>query len=176
MGAVTAVLAILCAAAVLAAFVKCCHSPTSKQRHPTFTFGGDRSMPCACPLCKEAQRGVRPDIVTTEPPVSGRSSRRRGHKLAGEFAQRKRVAVVGAGPAGASAARQLAERGHSVVVFEAASDVGGRTYTMKQQGYHQFDSGAGFFTNFCTRVLAVSLAATGAALTLHARGWLQTLS
>jgi len=72
-----------------------------------------------------------------------------------DFQVRKRVAVIGAGPAGASAARQLAERGHTVVVFEAADDVGGRTFTLRAP-YHQFDSGAGFFTDFCTLTPAPS--------------------
>ncbi|MBD0844639.1 FAD-dependent oxidoreductase [Streptomyces sp. TRM68416] len=38
----------------------------------------------------------------------------------------KRVAVVGAGPAGLEAARVLAERGHDVHLFEAADRVGGQ--------------------------------------------------
>jgi len=39
---------------------------------------------------------------------------------------RKKVVVVGAGPAGLEAARISAERGHEVVVFEAADDMGGQ--------------------------------------------------
>ena len=38
----------------------------------------------------------------------------------------KRVVVVGAGPAGLEAARVAAERGHQVVVFEAAPEAGGQ--------------------------------------------------
>ncbi|NUT46051.1 MAG: NADPH-dependent 2,4-dienoyl-CoA reductase, partial [Saccharothrix sp.] len=38
----------------------------------------------------------------------------------------KRVAVVGAGPAGLAAATALAERGHSVELFEADDDIGGQ--------------------------------------------------
>ncbi|WP_299204555.1 NADH:flavin oxidoreductase [uncultured Amphritea sp.] len=40
--------------------------------------------------------------------------------------QRKRVVVVGAGPGGLEAARVAAERGHEVIVFEAASNAGGQ--------------------------------------------------
>ncbi|MBB3236964.1 FAD-dependent oxidoreductase [Phyllobacterium endophyticum] len=39
---------------------------------------------------------------------------------------RKKVVVVGAGPAGLEAARVAGERGHAVVVFEAADDPGGQ--------------------------------------------------
>ncbi|MGM1063219.1 FAD-dependent oxidoreductase [Saccharothrix sp. Mg75] len=38
----------------------------------------------------------------------------------------KRVAVVGAGPAGLAAATSLAERGHAVELFEAEDDIGGQ--------------------------------------------------
>jgi N-methyl-L-proline demethylase len=39
---------------------------------------------------------------------------------------RKKVVIVGAGPAGLEAARVSAERGHEVIVLEAASDPGGQ--------------------------------------------------
>jgi NADPH-dependent 2,4-dienoyl-CoA reductase/sulfur reductase-like enzyme len=41
-------------------------------------------------------------------------------------AERKKVVVVGTGPAGLEAARVAGERGHDVVVFEAASNPGGQ--------------------------------------------------
>ena len=40
--------------------------------------------------------------------------------------ERKRMAVVGAGPAGLTAATLLAERGHAVHLFDAASEIGGQ--------------------------------------------------
>jgi 2,4-dienoyl-CoA reductase-like NADH-dependent reductase (Old Yellow Enzyme family)/thioredoxin reductase len=39
---------------------------------------------------------------------------------------KRRVAIIGAGPAGLEAARVAGERGHEVIVFEAASDAGGQ--------------------------------------------------
>ncbi len=39
---------------------------------------------------------------------------------------RKRVAVVGAGPAGLAAATTLAERGHDVTLYDAAAQIGGQ--------------------------------------------------
>ncbi len=52
-----------------------------------------------------------------------------------------KVAVIGAGVAGLAAGRKLQELGHQVVVFEASSQVGGRTAT-RRVGAFVFDSGA----------------------------------
>ena len=46
--------------------------------------------------------------------------------------QRRRMAVVGAGPAGLTAATVLAERGHEVHLFDAAAEVGGQLNMAKQ--------------------------------------------
>ncbi len=46
--------------------------------------------------------------------------------------QKKKIAVVGAGPAGLAAATVLAERGHAVDLFDAASEIGGQFNMAKQ--------------------------------------------
>ncbi len=48
-------------------------------------------------------------------------------------ATRKRVVVVGGGPAGMEAARVLAERGHRVTLFEQSDHLGGQWYAACQQ-------------------------------------------
>ena len=47
-------------------------------------------------------------------------------------AQRKSVAIIGAGPAGLSTAITCAERGHEVTVFEKAAEIGGQLNLAKQ--------------------------------------------
>ncbi|MED4586789.1 FAD-dependent oxidoreductase [Brevibacillus choshinensis] len=52
----------------------------------------------------------------------------------------KKVAVVGAGPAGLEAARVLAERGHQVVIFEKQNQVGGQlNYARQVPGKEEFN-------------------------------------
>ncbi|MFD2369278.1 FAD-dependent oxidoreductase [Brevibacillus sp. GCM10020057] len=52
----------------------------------------------------------------------------------------KRVAVVGAGPAGLEAARVLAERGHQVVIFEKQAQIGGQiNYARQVPGKEEFN-------------------------------------
>ncbi|MCC5861517.1 MAG: NAD(P)-binding protein [Gammaproteobacteria bacterium] len=56
-----------------------------------------------------------------------------------------RVAVIGAGAAGAMLARSLQQRGLAVEVFDKARGPGGRMAT-RRQGAYAFDHGAQYFT------------------------------
>lgn len=56
-----------------------------------------------------------------------------------------RIAVVGAGAAGAMAARMLSDHGHAVEIFEKARGAGGRLATRRDNSL-QFDHGAQYLT------------------------------
>ena len=76
--------------------------------------------------------------------------------------QRKRYAVVGAGPAGLAAATTLAERGHEVHLYEAAAQIGGQ-FNMARRipGKEEFSETLRYF--------ARRIEVTGVALHLNAR-------
>lgn len=77
-------------------------------------------------------------------------------------AQRKRLAVVGAGPAGLACATILAERGHTVDLFEASGRIGGQFNMAKQiPGKEEFHETLRYFSYRIER--------TGVALHLNTR-------
>ncbi|MFF9757012.1 FAD-dependent oxidoreductase [Streptomyces sp. NPDC014344] len=60
--------------------------------------------------------------------------------------RRKRVAVVGAGPAGLACAVSAAERGHDVTLFDAASEIGGQFNVARRvPGKQEFDETLRYF-------------------------------
>ena len=90
---------------------------------------------------------------------------RAGHEttlLIRRSVQRKRFAVVGAGPAGLAAATTLAERGHAVDLYESAAEIGGQFNLAKRiPGKEEFHETLRYF--------ARRLALTGVTLRLNTR-------
>ena len=85
---------------------------------------------------------------------------------------RKRIAVVGAGPAGLAAATTLAERGHDVDLFDGADEIGGQFNLAKRiPGKEEFNETLRYFAHriedtgvrlhLSTRVSAEDLTALG---------------
>ncbi|XWS25862.1 hypothetical protein CRYUN_Cryun27aG0103800 [Craigia yunnanensis] len=68
------------------------------------------------------------------------------HHLQGDSEVRKKIIVVGAGPAGLTAARHLQRQGFSVVVLEARNRIGGRVYTDGSSLSVPVDLGASIIT------------------------------
>ncbi|HEY1182036.1 MAG TPA: NADPH-dependent 2,4-dienoyl-CoA reductase [Rhodocyclaceae bacterium] len=61
--------------------------------------------------------------------------------------QKKRIAVVGAGPAGLAASTVLAERGHSVHLYDSAAQIGGQFNMAKQvPGKEEFHETIRYFS------------------------------
>lgn len=87
------------------------------------------------------------------------------HPNGGCLKPKRRVAVVGAGPGGLSAAMLLAKAGADVTVYESRGSVGGRSSTIvghSDAGEFRFDIGPTFF--LYPRVLADIFASCGRAL------------
>ena len=66
-----------------------------------------------------------------------------------------RIAVVGGGPAGVTAAHHLQGAGHRVTVLERTDAVGGRTHTEHLGDGHWLDTGAGWLASFYPDTLAL---------------------
>lgn len=88
------------------------------------TGQADRIRPCVgANLCIDSIY-TSGSAVCVHNPATGREQSL--PQLVSPAPDRKRVAVVGGGPAGLEAARTLAERGHAVVLFEASTSLGGQ--------------------------------------------------
>jgi 2,4-dienoyl-CoA reductase (NADPH2) len=76
---------------------------------------------------------------------------RAGHELewvVQPMRRRKKIAVIGAGPAGMSAATTLAQRGHDVHLFDAATEIGGQFNLAKQiPGKEEFAQTLRYFSH-----------------------------
>ncbi len=93
-------------------------------------------MPCiACnQACLDAIFQLRPASCLVNP----RAGREETMKI-DPAKKPKSIAVVGAGPAGVSAALVLTERGHKVTIFEASDEIGGQLkYAAKIPGKEDF--------------------------------------
>ncbi|HWL45488.1 MAG TPA: FAD-dependent oxidoreductase [Ilumatobacter sp.] len=65
------------------------------------------------------------------------------------------IVVIGAGPAGLTAAHRLAGDGHRVTVLERETTVGGRTHSAHHGPGHWVDTGAGWLASFYPDTLAL---------------------
>jgi len=85
----------------------------------------------------------------------------------------KKVAVVGAGPAGLEAARVLAERGHQVVVFEKQQQIGGQlNYARQVPGKQEFNETLRYYQTQLARLgVELRLGVSASAEELLAEGF-----
>jgi len=87
--------------------------------------------------------------------------------------QKKRFAVIGAGPAGLAAACTLAERGHAVALYEQAEEIGGQFNLAKRiPGKEEFAETLRYFLNRLRELgVELQLGANAEPATVQARGF-----
>ena len=86
--------------------------------------------------------------------------------------RKKRFAVIGAGPAGLAAACTLAERGHSVVLYEQSNQIGGQFNLARRiPGKEEFAETLRYFSNRLRELdIELHLGTSAAPAALQARG------
>jgi len=86
---------------------------------------------------------------------------------------RKRIAVIGAGPAGMACASTLGERGHTVTLIDKASEIGGQfNYAKQIPGKEEFNETLRYFHHQLSDTgVDVQLDQTADAASLHAGGY-----
>ncbi|CBI19805.3 unnamed protein product, partial [Vitis vinifera] len=91
---------------------------------------------------------IAPELMNESCGVESASmdSAKRDHNVQFDSDVRKKIIVVGAGPAGLTAARHLQRHGFSVIVLEARSRIGGRVYTDHSSLSVPVDLGASIIT------------------------------
>lgn len=93
-----------------------------------YTGRGQDFVPCIrCNRCHGVSREGKWITVCSVNPKLG-ITHRLGNLVSDAPARKKRVAVVGGGPAGMKAALVVAERGHSVTLFEKQERLGGQLF------------------------------------------------
>ncbi len=86
---------------------------------------------------------------------------------------RKRIAVIGAGPAGMACASTLGERGHAVTLIDKAGEIGGQfNYAKQIPGKEEFHETLRYFRHRLNDTgVNVQLGRTADAASLHADGY-----
>lgn len=94
-------------------------------------------------------------VTCVQNPVTGRETQ--WAELRPGSGARKKVVVVGGGPAGLEAARVASLRGHTVVLFEQQADLGGQTLIARRAPGRQDFDGATRWSSLQCRKLKVDL-------------------